>query len=231
MGMHKIHLSPYVEQLSVVLCTLQFLNHSIFGEENMKKQSLFQAWNTDTLDQSWSWVREDTTAWSLENTKLSLKTLPGTLWGENNTARNILLRPETSVESGFSSEVTVTNKPEYQGEQAGLIWYNDNANYIKLVKESLGGQVWIVLAREQADTPVLVAKFPIHTMTVCLRLTFMDDMVTGWVKPAGSETWSRVGECSLVNDSVTQPGVFTHGAPADSDRWVTLSHFQIYHAR
>ena len=194
----------------------------------MHKQNLFQAWNTDTLDKSWCWIREDTTAWSLDNSKLLLKTLPGTLWGENNTARNILLRSEFTIVPGFTSEVTVKNKPEFQGEQAGLIWYNDDANYIKLVKENLGGQVWIVLAREQADFPVLVAKVPIQTVTVCLRLTLVDNMVIGFVQPSGSKVWSRVGECALVNDIATQPGVFTHGAPVDSDRWVTLSHFHIY---
>jgi regulation of enolase protein 1 (concanavalin A-like superfamily) len=194
----------------------------------LDKQSLFKAWSTGELDQLWWWLREEPTAWSLKNNALYLRTLPGTLWGTNNTAKNILLRPEIPIESGLTSEVTVTNKPAQQAEQAGLIWFNDEANYVKLVKESLEGAVWIVLAREQADNPTLVAKIPMHTDSARLRLTLTEHTVVGWAQPADSDSWLKVGECALVNEETVHLGVFTHGGPVDEERWVTLRKFHIY---
>ena len=63
------------------------------------------------------------------------------------------------LQDGLSSEVTVTNHPENQGEQAGLIWFHDEANYIKLVKESLEGSEWIVLGGNRMIAPSLLPGF------------------------------------------------------------------------
>lgn len=154
----------------------------------MSIHNLFTAWNSKTLTESWWWLREDSTAWKLENKTLKLRTLPGTLWGKNNTAKNVLLRPETAIQSGLTAEVTITNQPILQAEQAGLIWFNDEANYVKLVKENLDNSVWIVLAREQNEVPQLVAKIPSHTHTVRLRLKLNTGTVTGWVQEPENET-------------------------------------------
>lgn len=194
----------------------------------MREQKLFEAWCAETLDEKWWWLREDPSAWSLMNNTLHLRTLPGTLWGTNNTAKNILLRPGILIEPGLTSEVTVTNHPEQQGEQAGLIWYHDEANYIKLVKESLQGSIWIVLGREQADDPTLVAKIPISSESARVRLKLTGQTVVGWVQPDGRGPWEKVGECSLVNEDTVQLGAFTHGGSADAERWVTLHGFLIY---
>jgi regulation of enolase protein 1 (concanavalin A-like superfamily) len=192
------------------------------------RQNLFQAWKNEQLDNNWWWLREDPQAWSLKNHALHLKTLHGSLWGKSNNAKNILLRPKTSVVSGLTLEVTVTNQPVLQGEQAGLILYIDEANYIKLVKECLDETQWIVLAREQDDNPALVAKIPCATESAQLRLTITGSMVEGWVCMPGTESWIKVGECALLIEDSAHPGVFTHGGAEEAERWVTLRDFYIY---
>ena len=194
----------------------------------MHKKSLFKAWSTETLDDMWWWLREDPASWLLKEKALLMRTLPGTLWGTNNSATNILLRPEIGIESGLTSQVTVTNQPQIQGEQAGLIWYNDEDNYIKLVKELLNGTVWIVLAREQAEKATLVAKIPMLTESARLRLTLTGQIVNGWARSSDSDSWEKVGECALVNNDRVHLGVFTHGGPAEEERWVSLRQFHIF---
>ncbi len=194
----------------------------------MRGKKLFEAWRNETLDAAWWWLREEPSAWSLKNNTLHLHTLPGTLWGTNNTAKNILLRPALPIEDGLSSEVTVTNHPENQGEQAGLIWFHDEANYIKLVKESLEGSEWIVLGREQDDSPKLVARIPIVTESARLRLSLSGQTVVGWAQPDGEGSWEKIGECALVNEDNVHLGVFTHGSEPDAERWVTLRDFIIF---
>ena len=193
----------------------------------MREQKFFKAWYDETLDAQWWWLREEPSAWSLENKSLHLQTLPGTLWGTTNTAKNILLRPEMPIEPGLTSEVTVTNHPEHQGEQAGLIWYHDEANYIKLVKESLEGSEWIVLGREQDDSPQLIARIPVATGTARLRLSLEEQTLVGWAQPECDGPWEKVGACELVNTDTVCLGVFTHGGEPDAERWVTLRDFII----
>ena len=47
--------------------------------------------------EDWVWLREVPAAWRVGDGVLSLRSLPGTLWGETNTARNFLLRPAQVV--------------------------------------------------------------------------------------------------------------------------------------
>ena len=194
----------------------------------MHKQSVFTAWSADTLDKTWWWLREEPSAWSIEDGVLKLRSLPGTLWGTNNTARNMLFRPAIHVESGLTSEVNVTNHPQLQGEQAGLIWYNDEANYIKLVKECLAGTIWIVLAREENDEAVLVSKIPFTAESAQLRLTFSGQIIEGLAQATKDDPWEKVGECAIVNADVVHPGVFTHGGPEDEERWISLHNYHLY---
>lgn len=44
------------------------------------------------LSGGWDLVHEEPTAWKIENDRLYLRTLPGTLWGKTNNAHNFLLR-------------------------------------------------------------------------------------------------------------------------------------------
>ena len=41
--------------------------------------------------------------------------------------------------------------------QAGIIWYYDDDNYVKLVKERIGPRMTIVLAREEGGAAIAVA--------------------------------------------------------------------------
>jgi len=88
--------------------------------------------------------------------------------------------------------------------------------------------VWIVLAREQADDPALIAKIRISSDSARLRLTLAGQTVVGWFQPVESGPWKKIGECALVNKDTVHLGVFTHGGLADAERWVTLRNFHIY---
>jgi regulation of enolase protein 1 (concanavalin A-like superfamily) len=100
---------------------------------------LFEENFAGKLDPSWIWVHEQPEALKVFDGVLSMQTLPGTLWGEANNAHNFLLRSVEEMPNGLISRVIVTSHPRLVGEQAGLIWYLDDDNYIKLVKESLEG--------------------------------------------------------------------------------------------
>lgn len=193
----------------------------------MDHETFFEDDFEDGLRQGWSWVREMPDAWQVTEGVLRLRTLPGTLWGDRNDACNLLLRPKEMAVRGLTAEVSVYNQPLVQGEQAGLIWYADDANYIKLVKESLEGRIWIVLAREEDDEPALVERVPIVADTARLRLTLDDAGVAAAYLVPESETWQPVGTCAPLPHGMLQPGIFTHGGPADVERWSEFSLFTL----
>ena len=128
----------------------------------MKNTVVFEDAFADAMDSAWHWLREEPTAWALTESGLRIRALPGTLWGARNDARNVLLRPALPLTEGLSSQVTVSNHPAIQGEQGGLIWFVDEGNYVKLVKECLDGSIWIVLARERRRPGYSREPYPLH---------------------------------------------------------------------
>ncbi len=181
---------------------------------------------TDALAADWLWLREEPSAWCAAEGTLHLRALPGTLWGANNTARNFALRPAQPLREGLAAEVTVTNQPVIHAEQAGMIWYCDDDNYVKFIKESLDGTVWIIMAREEEGQSALVNRIPALAETVRLRLTLVEGQVTGQFCIADGD-WQTVGACAPVQKGDVHIGLFTHGGPADEEHWAQFAAFRM----
>lgn len=181
-----------------------------------------------TMHDAWQWLREEPEAWALTDSGLRIRALPGTLWGPRNDARNVLLRTAMPLTDGLSSQVTVCNRPAIQGEQGGIIWFVDEANYVKLVKECLDGTVWVVLAREEDDQGTLVSRMPFTTGdTVSLKLTLSGDTMVGQAQAAPGAEWQTVGTCAALAAAQAQLGICVHGGPEDEAHWAELSEFTI----
>ncbi len=194
----------------------------------MTEKNRFEESFDGKLAKGWTWMWESPEAWRVGDGVLHVRALPGTLWGEQNNAHNILIRQETQVVAGLTSEVSVTNAPMLQGEQAGLIWFIDEAHYVKLVKENLEGTEWIVLAREEDDKGVLVSKLAIDANSARLRLSYADGKLTGERMAANEDTWQTVGECAALSGTSVRLGVFAHGGPEEEEHWAELCRFCSY---
>lgn len=175
----------------------------------------------------WTWLREVPEATKVGDGVLCLRSMPGTLWGDNNSARNFLLRPAQPQRDGLASEITVTNHPTLQGEQGGMIWYIDDDNYVKFIKENLQGSVWIVLAREEEAKSVLVSRLPVETESARLRLSRVGGTMVGQFRTSDEDAWQTVGECAPVEKGDVRLGLYTHGGPADEEHWAELRDYRI----
>lgn len=88
--------------------------------------------NSTILNAEWGWVREDNSKWSLNGTEICLSTQNGTLAGTLNTSKNILLK---NVPTGDYVITTRLNfSPTREDQEAGLIIYFDDDNYLYLSK-------------------------------------------------------------------------------------------------
>ncbi len=100
--------------------------------------------NSTIINAEWGWVRQDNSKWSLDGTGLCLTTQNGTLAEAVNTSKNILLK---NVPTG---DYVITTKldfsPTQENQEAGLIVYFDDDNYLYLSKAytSSGNQLLAV---------------------------------------------------------------------------------------
>jgi len=91
--------------------------------------------NTSTLGSQWSWVRENSANWSLSpiSGTLTITATGGDLYQTSNTAQNILV--ETAPSGDFVAETKVAFNPTQNYEQAGMVLYQNDDAYLRLVGE------------------------------------------------------------------------------------------------
>lgn len=181
------------------------------------------------LGDGWSWVREDPAAWKIEKGALRLNVLPGTLWKEKNTAKNILLRtlPENAKDADLAIEVTVTNEPQKPGEQVALMWYAGEDDYVKITKEFLGGKQVVVLAHEVAAKAEPVKIVPVEGRTLRLKLVKKGSTISGHYAPEDKDDWTMVAECEIVRSHDVHIALVAHGGAEGSGRVAELRKFRI----
>jgi len=193
----------------------------------------------DTLDKlpqsPWEWVREDSASWQVEEGKLQIKAQRGTLWkADRNDAKNLLVRPWPDNEAGEDSVIAVTIHfaPERGGEQAGVMFYFGDDDYVKLVRESLEGKRWIVIGREEKGDAKSIAKQPVESDDVTLYLARHGNKIEGLYSTPGNAEKIAIGNCTLPSppspDAVLKLGLFAHGGPPAADaRWATFSNLGV----
>ena len=179
----------------------------------------------DRLTPDWSWVREDKTAWRLTGGSLQIRRLPGNLWEKDNTAKNLLLRPPPKDVDAFTAEITVSHAPTTFGDQAGLLWYRDDDNYVKLVKEWYDGRTWVVFAAER-EGKAEYKEADCRAEWVTFRLTVKGDTVTAAFRPVGGTDWKRFESFSFPPKDA-RIGLTAHHGPADKEIWASFTDFRI----
>jgi regulation of enolase protein 1 (concanavalin A-like superfamily) len=75
----------------------------------------------------------------------------------------------------MSTEVKVQATPGNGFEQAGLIWYDSDKNYIKLVVELFNGEKIVNMVREENDAPVIFKRGLKDTISKQLAISFKDN--------------------------------------------------------
>ena len=150
--------------------TLLHLAALLLSAEGADGKLLFEDRFQKQLKDGWSWVREDRAAWRVTEKGLEIRTQPGNMWGGANDAKNLLKRDAPVAEGkALEVKVTVTNAPTGQYEQAGITWYHDDSNMVKLVKEQVNGKIHVVMGREEGDQTRTIALVPQPGTTFELR--------------------------------------------------------------
>jgi regulation of enolase protein 1 (concanavalin A-like superfamily) len=104
---------------------------------NFGTKSISDEFNSNIPGSQWSWVRENNANWSLSKNpgSMLIKGQKGDIIGAANNAENILLQSANS-DWIIVSKVTFSRKPSGFNQQGGLIAYQDDDNFVKLVYRS-----------------------------------------------------------------------------------------------
>jgi hypothetical protein len=167
------------------------------------------------LDEGWSWLRENPSAWRLQGDALEIRVEPGVA----HNVKNALVRKAPDRSSGkFAIDVTVTNaiKPIQQYEQAGITWYNDGKPVFKLVKELVDGQLMIIPGRK-----------PMSSEMVQLRLVVTSDSFIAQYRPNCEGEFQTAEMGKLPGPNNDQVSIQCYNGPADAEHWIRFDDFRI----
>jgi regulation of enolase protein 1 (concanavalin A-like superfamily) len=180
------------------------------------------------LADGWRWLREDRPAWRIRNRGLEVRLQPGNMWGGDNNARNVLLRPAPDPADGpIDVSVTVENFPREQYEQVDLVWYYDDSHMVKCGLELVDGKLCIVMGREEADRTRTIAIVPIRSFNVRLRLRVDGNKIRGQFQTPESDAWQTAGECDLPVKGPPQISLQFYQGPAHEERWARVTAFRL----
>ena len=178
--------------------------------------------------EGWSWMREHREAWRATDRGLEVRIEPGNMWGPQNNARNVLVRPAPAVVD-LEISVSVENKPTNQYEQVDLVWYYDDGNMVKLGQELVDGKLSVVMGREENDKTRTVAIIPLDSTTVRLRFIVKGKRIRGQFCPAEAKDWREVGETEMpapIDGKAKISLQFYQGSDKE-EHWARVSDFRI----
>jgi hypothetical protein len=194
-----------------------------------QEKALFEEKFSGKLSDGWTWMREDASGWRIEGGALKIKAQPGKIWYKTKTAKNVLVRKSPAAgtaEAPVSAEVTVESSPEAEAEQAALYLHFDDANFVKIIHESVKGKKKILVVREQKNIPEPQTPKEEAAATVRLRLTWAGARVTGAYKAGGD--WVPVGDVEIPSGASGGGFALTaHGGAPEADHWARFTDFRI----
>jgi len=167
------------------------------------------------LENSWSWLREDSDAWRLKDNALEIRVQPGVA----DTVKNALVREAPDRSKGrYAIDITITNNttPSQQYEQAGITWYSGGKPVVKVVKELVNGKV------------VVVPGLKLLTENkVQLRLIVDADSWTALYRPEVKGEYLPAGKGKLPPPDNDQVSIQCYNGPPEAEHWIRFDDFRI----
>lgn len=172
----------------------------------LSAQDIVDDFNSLVLDPNWSWVREDRSHWTLTGEAMQITTQPGALNGiDYNNVKNLLLRPAPT--GTMILETKVTFNPDSSYHNAGLVYYIDDDNYIRVSRGMDGwiNGVWMEWEKDGATTFFYVDS--VTASTVYLRLSRTNDTFFYASYSLNGTEWYYIGSETLTYSGTPRVGL------------------------
>jgi regulation of enolase protein 1 (concanavalin A-like superfamily) len=178
---------------------------------NFDAKSVSDEFNGSEINSQWKWLRENPSAHSLTEKEgaLTITSEPGGVSESTNDAKNILLQ---SANSDWTIETKlVGSRMPSQPENAGIIVYQDDENFIKLVhravikttrvREPQPGTIDLVI--EENDISKSLASFKLKdpitgSNELILKLTKKGSIYTAYYSVDNGKNFENLGTADLL---------------------------------
>jgi regulation of enolase protein 1 (concanavalin A-like superfamily) len=186
---------------------------------------LFEEKFDGKLQPAWKWIRPDVDEWRIQDNELQVRSQFGRIWGGNDAKNVLVIRP--SKTDNVEARVNVAHAPREKWEQAGLLWYVDDDNFVKFISEQIDGKMYAVICREQGGRGRVFGKVEAPSANMQLRLMVRGNHLTGQWRIKETDPWSDSGSCQFDVPGDRYFGLFTQNGPKDKVRWVRFDSFVI----
>ena len=191
------------------------------GDAEEAERVLFDDPFQNELKEGWEWVRGGSMDRRVQSGVLQMRSLPGGLWKHDNNVRNMVLRPLPGTsEETLAVEVHVSNRPTAIYENAGLILYRDDDNYVAVIKEFMRDELVVAISREVKGEGEVPGRQAYEATDVWLRMQVSRRGVKSYYRPSKKDRWDALGECALPGNADVRIGLLAAYGDAGVERWV-----------
>lgn len=183
---------------SAIVLSLTRLQASADASITNSSSNWIDDFDSSSLDSRWNWIREDSSHWSLTDHSgyMRITTQTGGIYGNYYAPEpNILLTDAPVQDFQITTKVTITPTQDHQ--TAGILYYQDDDNYLNLVHVHDYG-VWVSFHAE-VDGNASYVYYPqeVLTPTLYLRMVRQNTIFTGYYSEDGSN-WTEIGQHTIV---------------------------------
>ena len=189
---------------------------------------LFEDPFQDELKAGWQWVRGTPVDHRVQSGVLQMRSMPGGLFEQDNNVRNMVLRPLAGAPGETAAvEVHVSNQPTAIYENAGLVLYRDDDNYVTVMKEFMRDELVVAMGCEVNGDGDVPARQAYEATDVWLRMEVSRRGVKSYYRPGKNDRWETLGECALPGKADVRIGLMAAYGDASVERWVQFRGFRI----
>lgn len=198
------------------------------GDAEEAERVLFEDPFQDALKEGWEWVRGNPMDRRVQSGALQMRSRPGGLWENDNNVRNMVLRSFADTNGKILAvEVHVSSQPTAMYENAGLILYRGDDNYVAVIKEFMRDELVVAMSREVKGEGEVPGRQAYEATDVWLRMEVSPRGVKSYYRPSKKDRWNMLGECALPGNADVKIGLLAAYGDAGVERWVQFRGFRI----
>jgi hypothetical protein len=175
----------------------------------------------EQLNAHWEWIRESPSEWSLENGVLRFRTQPDRIWAGSGS-RNLLVARKPFPEKAAAVADVELVEAINEFEQCGLLVYEHDDAFVKLILEHIDGLHYVVMAWEGKGEGKVIAKIEVPASRVELKYEVDGSQVTGFWRLPGKTDWNKAAECASPTSNPPRFALFTQDGPREEKRWALV---------
>jgi hypothetical protein len=169
------------------------------------------------LPEGWQWDRPVAGHAQLQGEAIKLTTEVGRIWAGEGSKNRIITRQPIGDQARLFAEIELLDAVG-KWEQCGLLVYQHDDSFVKLVVEHIDASHYVVMAWEVADRRKVLAKLEIPGARAELSLEVKGTTIRGSWRSDSKQPWNLAAETDLPRAQKRYFAIFSQDADPDRRR-------------